>query len=105
MDIIDSATLKDKHFEDIVSEFHNFHNTYKSQIQISDVHLIVKESKWTELLMKMLEYGNSHALSNFAFRLEMEDRPNNGLGRTQTNGYLDSSFHIPKQQDKAVESL
>jgi len=76
--IIDNSAAQDKCFEDIFSRFSRFHASHKSLNQISDAHMIVKESEWTELLMMILLYGNSYILSSFNYRLEMKDSSNNG---------------------------
>jgi|GEM_PF-3485226 len=105
MCVIDNSAAQDKCFEDILRDFQKFHSSYTSAGQISDTYKIVRESEWTDLLMTILSYGNSHILSNFNYRLEMEDRPMNGASRTQTNGSLDLSFHIPQQLDTPAEDL
>jgi hypothetical protein len=78
MGIIDNSAAQDKRFEDIFSRFSRFHPSHKALNHISDAHIIVKESEWTDLLTMILSYGNSHILSNFNYRLEMEDCSDNG---------------------------
>jgi hypothetical protein len=47
-----------------------FHSLDKRQF--GKVDQIIIETRWTEFLQSLVEFGNSNLLQNFQYRLEME---------------------------------
>ena len=63
----------DLQFQDIIAKLLEFRSHYNSQGNISDVEQILRECEWTDILVKLLEYGNSHVLLSHKYRVEIED--------------------------------
>jgi hypothetical protein len=60
-------------FRDIVNAMLDFQSKYIFQGSISEAEQIAKDCKWTDILTKIVEYGNKHVLSSYEYRIEMED--------------------------------
>lgn len=48
-----------------------FYNALKKR-QFGKVDQIIIETRWTDFLQSLVEFGNSNLLQNFQYRLEME---------------------------------
>lgn len=63
----------DDQFQNIVDDLLKFQTNHVFQAHTSDVELILRQCEWTDILMRILEYGNTHILLSHKYRIVMED--------------------------------
>jgi hypothetical protein len=51
----------------------SFHNNIASFVKTTAADQITIETRWTDFVQNLIDFGNNHILSNFRYRLIMED--------------------------------
>jgi len=58
-------------FGEILGSLYKFASEYTWKDRISNAEQTVKECDWTDLLLKIFEYGNKYVLSKFQYRIRI----------------------------------
>jgi hypothetical protein len=73
MVLVNKASDEDKAFVEILKDLSVFRSNYQHKDHLTDSEVIAKECQWTDLLIKILKYGNEYQLLSFQYRVVMEE--------------------------------
>jgi hypothetical protein len=73
MVLIDNASDKNKVFVEILNGLSMFRSQHQHKDHLTDSEVIMKECQWTDLLTKIVRFGNEYQLLSFQYRIIMEE--------------------------------
>lgn len=73
MVVFNNDIFRDKLFGEILENIFKFNSKYRQRDCISKEVQTVKECEWIDLLIKILQFGNTFALSRFQYRIKMDE--------------------------------
>jgi hypothetical protein len=73
MVLVDNDSDENKVFAEILGGLSMFRSKHQHKDLLIDSEVIMKECQWTNLLIKIVRYGNEYSLTSFQYRIVMAE--------------------------------